>query len=117
MNTTKIEKLLKKEIKKIDSDLFDQLENIRVFAQSKDSKKPLYCVIFSMKKEKCPDLNYFARMRGDKVKDLKTIYFDVLGEFVKACGSKKKAEKVESKDDAYNDILKKRWKKIKKAIE
>jgi hypothetical protein len=117
MNTVKIEKLLKKELKKIDSDLYDRVDSIRVFAQSKEAKKPEYCVIFALEKEKAPNLNYFVRMKDDKVKDLKAIYFDVLGEFVKACG-KKKAEKEESKDeDGYKAILKKRWKKLKKELD
>ena len=115
MNTTKVEKLLKKELKKIDSELFDRVENIRVFAQSKNAKKPEYCIVMSMEKEKTPDINYFVKMKKDPIKDLKAIYFDVLGEFVKACG-KKKAEKADAKDDAYDSVLKKRWKKLKKAL-
>jgi hypothetical protein len=120
MNTVKIEKLLKKELKKLDSDLYDRVESIRVFAQIKYAKKPEYCIIFTLEKEKTPSLNYFARMKDEGgEKDLKAIYFDVLGEFVKACGKKKSSEEdaKDSKEDALKSVLKKRWKKIKKELQ
>jgi len=120
MNTVKIEKLLKKELKKIDSDLYERVESVRVFSQSKAAKKPEYCIIFTLEKEKTPSLNYFCRMKDEGgEKDLKAIYFNVLGEFVKACGKKKSSEEdaKDSKEDALKSVLKKRWKKIKKDLQ
>ena len=116
MNTVKIEKLLKKELKKLDKDLFDRVDDVRVFAQSKSAKKAQYCIIFSLKKEKSPDLNYFVRQRDDEVKALKGIYFDVLGQFVEEYSTKKSEEKEEKSNDKVQSVLKKRWKKLKKAI-
>ena len=116
MNTTKIEKLLKKEIKKIDKDLFDRVENIRVFAQSKSAKKPQYCIIFDVDGAKT-SLNYFVKLKDDEVKDVKAIYFDALGDFVSTYAkiSEEKPEE-KKKSTKVEDLLKKRWKKIKKDL-
>ena len=113
MNTVDMEKIMKKELKDFDPALYNQIDEIEVYAQASKAKKPKYCVVITMKsgdsnKDKAPSVYYTFRRKDDGLKEL---YLNVMADFLEGHHPAMSEPK-----NPFPDVLKKRFKKAAKKL-